>query len=300
MITAMLAIVVIGFLFYSRIPPAALVLLCVGLGLFFASAGRHRHTQLLAIDVLAQSSRLQRVNPTLKFWTALSLMVICISAQSAAVGVFLTVAVLFITVRLGGLAWRDYVNLLSLPVLFLLVSGLALLFESSAEPSGVINIPVFHFWICVSGKAQLRTALVISRALGAVSCLYFLSLSTPMSELIGVLRGAHCPPVCIDLMYLIYRYIFILFSMYHAMRAAANSRLGNVDTLTSIRTAGSVYANLLARSYRQAGRHFDAMESRCYDAEIRFLESRKDITGIHTTAAVGVVVFTFILSLLLR
>ncbi len=121
-----------------------------------------------------------------------------------------------------------------------------------------------------------------------------------MSELIGVLRRARCPDVLIGLMYLIYRYIFVLLSMYHTMRSAAKSRLGYVDYRTSIRTTGNLYSNLLARSYRHANRNFDAMESRCFDTEIRFLESEKKVTVVHAATAIGLATITLCLSLLIH
>ena len=121
-----------------------------------------------------------------------------------------------------------------------------------------------------------------------------------MSDLIGVLRRARCPDVLIELMYLIYRYIFTLITMYHTMRDAAKSRLGYVDYRTSLRTTGDLYASLLGRCYRHANKIFDAMESRCFDTGIRFLENREKVTVLHATIAIGLALFTLTLSLLLR
>jgi cobalt/nickel transport system permease protein len=209
---------------------------------------------------------------------------------------------LLLTVAVGGLHLREYVRLLAVPVSLLMISGLAVLFEVTTQSAGVLSIPVFGVWLCVSAETQAYTALVMARALGALSCLYLLSLTTPMSDIIGVLRRARCPGVLISLMYLIYRYIFILLSMFHSMRNAAASRLGFADYRASMRTTGSLYTNLLARSYRQANNNFDAMESRCYDSEIRFLENKAKISGMHAAAAFGITVFTlslFLLSLFL-
>ena len=300
MITAILATAVVWCLFYGRVPPAVLALPCAGLGIALALLGRHRHTRFLAIDVLAQVSRLNKVNSALKFWTVLALMALCVSARSPVVGIFLTGIMLMLTVYAGGLKLHDYVHLLALPVSFLAVSGLALLFEVGAQPAGVFGVRVFGFWFCVGAGAQTRTMLVMARALGAVSCLYFLSLTTPVPELIGVLRRARCPDVVIELMYLIYRCIFLLLSMYHTMRDAAGSRLGYIDYRAGVRTTGKLYSNLLARSYRQANRNFDAMESRCYGTGIRFLENREKITGAQAAAALGIAIFTLSLTLLFR
>lgn len=300
MITAILSMAVVWCLFFGRIPLTALIPICVVLGAALVFLSRHKHTQFLKIDVLAQVSRLNRVNPTLKFWSVLALMGICISSGNPAVGVLMTVLMLSFSVFVGGLRLHEYVHLLALPVSFLMLSGLALLIEATAQPTGVINIPLFNFWLSISEQAQIRTALVMSNALGAVSCLYLLSLTTPMSEIIGVLRRVRCPDVIIDLMYLIYRYTFILLDMHHTMRNAAKSRLGFIDYRTSVRTTGNLYSNLLSCSYRQAYRNFDAMESRCFDKSIRFLENREKITVTHAAVSLFVIVPMLMLTIFLR
>jgi cobalt/nickel transport system permease protein len=191
-------------------------------------------------------------------------------------------------------------RLLSLPLSFLLLSGFALLFEISPQQTGVFGLRIFGTWFCVNEASQIRTTLVISRAMGAVSCLYMLSLTTPMTEIIGVLRRARCPEVLSDLMYLIYRYIFILLSMYYVMRDAAKSRLGFISYRTSLRTTAMLYSELMSRSYRQGGRNFDAMESRCYSSGIRFMDRREKVTALHAVCALVILTATVSLTLLLR
>jgi cobalt/nickel transport system permease protein len=268
MITAALVFVFVWSLFYGRIPQSFLLPLCAGAGIFFVVFRRHSHSQFLSNDVLAQISRLKSVNSMLKFWTLFSLMVISVTSRNPCTGLFLTLTMFMFAVSVSGVSVRHYVQIMVLPVSFLLIGGLALLFEMTSGPTGVLNINVFGLWFSISQKAQLQTALVISRAFGAVSCLRVLSIMTPMPDIIGVLRRARCPDLIIDLMYLIYRYIFILLSLHHEMRSAAESRLGFRDYRTSLRATGRIYANLLARSYGFASRNFDAMESRCYDTGI--------------------------------
>lgn len=300
MISAMLSMIVLWFLLYGRISVIVTVPVCLGIGAFLAFAVRHKHTQFLTIDVLAQASHMNKVNPSLKFWLALALMAVCASAGSPFVGLIFALAMMLIVVLVGGLKLNDYIHMLGLPVSFLMLSALALMFEVSQQSAGIFSVRISGFWICMSADSQARAALVTSRALGAVSCLYMLSLTTPMSELIGVLRRARCPAVLIELMYLIYRYIFILLNMYHTMRNAAKSRLGYSDFHTSVRTTGMLYSNLLGRSYRQASANFDAMESRCFGNEIRFLENKKEVTRAQAAAAFGLVAAAACLWVLLR
>ncbi|MEG1778051.1 MAG: hypothetical protein RR209_03650, partial [Angelakisella sp.] len=57
--------------------------------------------------------------------------------------------------------------------------------------------------------------------------------------------------------------------------------------------------NLLASSYRKAGGCFDAMESRCYNGKIRFLETAKMITPSDVTLFT-VIIAGMLLSLLFQ
>ncbi len=300
MITSMLAMIVVWCLFYGRISWIILLPICIMLGIALSFLGRHKHTGILTIDVLAYGSNLNKVNSILKASTVFFLLVLCIWSKSPIVGIFLAIAVLILIVYVGGLKLDIYVHFLLLPVSFLLVSGLALLFEVVSYDKGIINIYIFNFWLSVTSEAQIRATIVMCRALGGLSCVYLLSLTTPMSEIISVLRTMHCPEIIIELMYLIYRYIFILLFMYNTMHDAAKSRLGFINFGTSVRTTGSIYSNLLSRSYRQANINFDAMESRCFDSQIRFLDNSKKVKIAHVLFAAGIIIFTLLISLLLH
>ena len=218
----------------------------------------HTHGAALTVDVLARRSRFLTVNPGLKLWCCAALLALCLLARTPWPPLALFFAASALTAA-GGVRPRAYLSLLGAPATFLLLSGIALLWEYASAPGGVANVPF----------------------LGAVGCLYFLSLSTPVPELLDALRRARVPEVVGDLAVLIYRYIFILFATFRSMRDAAASRLGYAGPVRSLRTTGRVYGGLLAHSFRRAQACFDAMESRCYDGGIRFLTREKPVRAPH-------------------
>lgn len=299
LVTMILASVVLGCMFYTTLPNLILGVLCLGFAFFFARAYRHQHDGKLDVDSLAQHSKLNRVNPILKLWATLVLILICVASTSPWIGLCLTLLMFVLTVFVGGIKTHEYIGLMSTPLMFLLMSGLALLFDVANTASGLINIPLFGHYLVVTPLAQATGALIMARALGAISCLYFLSLSTPMAEIIGVMRRMKVPSLMIELMYLIYRYTFVLLEMHRLMKNASKSRLGFAGFSTSVKTTGLIYANLMARSYRKAMVNFDAMESRCYDGEIRFLESDKDATFTQVITTSIVVTATFGMAIVL-
>lgn len=274
---AVLAGFVLFSLFVGTLPTAAVLALCVLAGGALAVFGHHSHGGVLVIDVYARRSRYFAWSPALKTGGCVLLLVLCVASPSPWVPLALALIMAFLTVW-GGIRFHDYLALLSLPAAFLLLSGLALLWDYVPVMDGVAAVPFWNGWLVVTAAAQVRARLVMARALGAMSCLYFLSLSTTMPEILSVLRRAHVPSVMTELAVLIYRYLFVLLSAYETMQDAAASRLGYSTFARSIRTTGAVYGNLLAASFRRAGACFDAMESRCYDGEIRFLEREKPVT----------------------
>lgn len=272
-VTVILAICVLWSLFVGQCPAPMLALICLGGAVFLLLFGSHSHGTMLPIDRYAQQSGLSAYNPEGKAALCVILLLLCLCSQHPLPPFLLFLTLSCVTVLIGGLHLHDYLVLFSLPAVFVLLSGIALVWDVGTSEDAVFSIG----WFVITEAGQRTARLVTARALGAVSGLYFLSLSTPMPEILSVLRKVHVPKVVIELAVLIYRYLFVLLSIYGNMNHAAASRLGYDGVRRSLRTTGQVYGNLLASSLRRAGAYLDAMESRCYDGEIRFLEEHKPL-----------------------
>lgn len=266
--TGVLAAGVVLCLLLGRMPVGWIAALSVLAGLLLLAG--HAHGGVLTMDVYAHRSRLSGWNAPLKMAGSAVLLVLCVASPGARMPLILALVLCGMTAWGGGLGARRYLALLRLPAVFMLLSALALLWTYAHEPEGLLSIPCFGGWLVVTGESQAMTGLVLARAVGAVSCLYFLSLTTPVPEVLSVLRRLRMPGVLLDLAILIYRYIFILQTACREMRDAAASRLGYDGLARSLRTTGMVYGRVLAKSFRRAGTCFDAMESRCCGGEICF------------------------------
>jgi cobalt/nickel transport system permease protein len=292
MVTAALAILVLWSLFAGALNAAPLAALCLAAGVFLL-LNRHSHSGVLVMDVLCRKSRYCSVNAALKVVSVLVLLVLGVLSQSAWVSCALFLVMSCLTVA-GGVHLHDYLSVLTLPLVFLLLGALAILWGFGSEHIGVVNVPLFGGYLLLTTATQATARLVLARALGAVSCLFFLSLSTPMTEILAVLEGAHVPGVLIDLAVLIYRYIFLMLDTYQDMRSGAESRLGFVGFRGSLRTTGLVYGGLLGRSFRRAGDCLAAMESRCYSEGIRFLHPKKPLRPGHALLFATLILATLV------
>lgn len=238
---------------------------------------RHDHGGALSIDGCAYASALRGWNPGYKAALSAASLVLCIAYSSAAVSAAVILGMACLTVRRGGLPLGRYLSLLSVPLAFLALSGLAVALGISRRPLG--DYRVYLGPLCLyATRESLRQALELTlKALGGISALYMLTLSTPAGEIIQVLRSLHVPRTILELMDLIYRYIFLLLDTHCRMRNAAASRLGYRDYRTALSTFGRTASNLLVVSLGRGTAYYQALASRCYDGELRFLREEKPV-----------------------
>lgn len=228
---------------------------------------RQRSSRIFHMDSYALHSGMAEWSPDIKMMSGILSLMICLLSPRGYTSLFIGVIMVLVTIGVGRIRWSDYMGFLAIPVSFIVLSGIVLLVDVSMDGQG---------WHLLITEESVRQTLSVSvKAWTGVTCLYMISLSTPMHEIIGVLRRWHVPPIMIELMYLIYRFLFLLSESYQQMKTSAEARLGYSDIRCSYRTFFGICTNLLVIAFQKASRSFDAMEARCYDGEIRFLESEK-------------------------
>lgn len=242
---------------------------------------KHKHDGVYSIDLYAYSSRMKNINPKLKIIFAFFALIVCILADNIYVSLFISITMGIITVYIGGVRLHDYISLLTIPIGFMIMGSIAIAIGFSTKPIGQYNLNLHMFYIYSSNQSIIKTLKLILKAFGAVSSLYMMTLSTNTSEIISSLRSIHIPKIIIELMNLIYRFIFILIDVQCKMKNSAQSRLGYVDFKTACYSFGASAGNLLIVSMKKANAYYDAMESRCYDGEMNFLEEQKKVKFKH-------------------
>lgn len=262
-----------------------------GRGRKFHGGFGHKHGgAVFSVDYYAYASHLRQWNASFKAVFAMACLLLCIVLNNVYVSVLVILVMGYLTVVIGGLHFVRYLSMMTVPIVFLILGSIAIAIGFSLEPAGQYHLRVLHLFYVYCSDASLQRALeLILKALGAVSALYMLTLTTPLGELICVLQKAHIPRVLIELMHMIYRYIFIMMDTYSRMKNAAESRLGYVDFKTSCYSFGQAAGNLLIVSLKRGGAYYNALESRCYDGELRFLEEERPVKGTQLLLAAAVV-----------
>lgn len=238
-------------------------------------AREHKH---VSIDAYAYQSGMRDYNAAYKVFFSLGALIVVIAADSLYVSAATVCYMLFLTVALGKVHLHDYIRLMLVPAAFIVLSGLAIALQTGEVADAVWSVSVAGKRLGVGHEGLALAARTGIKAFGAVSALYLMTLSTPMGEILTVLRKLHIPDLIIELMHLIYRYIFTLLEQNRRQKDAAAARFGYVDFRTSLRTFGMELANLFVLSMKKSGVYYDAMESRGYEGRCLFWEERKTFT----------------------
>lgn len=255
---------------------------------------------MMMIDKLAYSSELRYKSPFLKSAFAAGTLLICVGARSFVVSIIVLVLMGCLTVFYSRASLSHYCKLMTAPFAFLLLGTIAIAVNYTTEPMDLLSVPLGQHYLAVSQASLLYAVRLIVVSLASVSCLYFLTLTTPMLDLLAVLRRLHCPWLIIELMMLIYRYIFVLLDMASAIMTSQNCRLGNRNAKTAIESMGQMLSVVLIRSMNRSSFLFDAMESRCYDGQIRVISDTMEATQKERAAVGCALILLFAVAVICR
>lgn len=239
----------------------------------------HNKYGVYAIDQYAYTSQIQKWNASFKILFSCCMICFSIGFQDPLISGIIIFAMGYITVKKGGIPFWEYLHILSIPLVFIFLGTISIGIEFSNVPMGKYSVSLGFIYLYTTMDKGKEMLFLILKVFAAISSLQMLTLSTPSYEIISFLRKVHIPNLIIQLMSLIYRFIFIIFESYRQMKNAAESRLGYCDFKTSCYTFGRIAGNLLLVSLKKATAYYNAMESRCYDGELVIWEEKRNVTG---------------------
>lgn len=255
----------------------------------------HKHGEGFSIDFYAYTSKIRHWNPTFKVFLSVITLTLCIALDNPYVSAVVIIAMAYLTIVKGELPIHEYLPILAVQIGFILLGTFTIAINFSKQPIGQYNLYLGFCYVFTSQEELKKVIFLILKVFGAISAVQMMILSTPSSEIISVLRRAYVPKLIIELMNIIYRYIFILMDVYTKMKNSAESRQGYCDFKTSCYTFGSIASNMLVVSLKKANAYYDAMEARCYDGELIFLEEDKKVEKKQIVAAASFIIFLILL-----
>jgi cobalt/nickel transport system permease protein len=152
--------------------------------------------------------------------------------------------------------WKHILLFLFAPGWAVLVLVLGMSFGFGVQP--VFRMGPLTFYregIAMGLNAGLRVATDLAWA-------SLLVITTPFADILRVLRWMRVPGVLVDTLAFMYRYAFLLFDEFSAMRNSAKARGGLANFRSTGRTSGMIAGRIFLRSYDRADRIQMAMQAR--------------------------------------
>ncbi|WP_094226640.1 cobalt ECF transporter T component CbiQ [Methanolobus psychrotolerans] len=227
-----------------------------------------------------------------------------VSSSSPLVPLTIALCMSFTTIHFGKVPARFYLHILAVPAGFVLVSVVIIAFFFG-DGTKIFSFDVFGYSLGVDPQGLNMALLILARTIGGMSCLFFLSLTTPMIELFAVLKKAKFPDSFVEISMMMYRYIFVFLDVAMGIKYAQEVRLGYRNFKTSFRSMVMLGANLFIRSWEQGEKLYLSMNSRCYDGKLIMYDEKRPVkmpelllTGAYFTIVLTVFYLTRGMSLI--
>ena len=221
------------------------------------------------IDYIAQTNRLSDVNPDLKIAISIGVMLIALFLTNIPLEILIIIVMAIGIIGIAKIKFSDYLKFMTIPFSFTLITCLFLLFFFG---TGEIIWNSGISWFVIRQDALNLAILVFFRVFACVSCLGFMSLTTPINDFLHTLAKIHVPREIIELSMLMYNIIFIFLAEVETMKNAQKSRLGFRGFLDSFKSLGLIVSNLFLKSLDKADMLQKALESRGYRGDIPIYE----------------------------
>lgn len=246
------------------------------------------------LDNYAHSNGLKNVNTYFKVLFAILTMIVCLVSTSPLIPFTVFFLISFLILFKAKVPSKFYLKFIAVPLFFAFITVvfMAIFFGVGTH---ILEIGVFNLAITADGFDL--GLLLFARMMGCFSCLVFLALTTPMTELFSILEKMRIPKIIIEIAMLMYRYIFLFLdegiNMYHSQE----TRLGYSSLKKTYKSMGMLASNLFIRTWVKGEKAYIAMESRCYDGSMKTMEPHESIRNMGFRNLVFLTIFELLLSI---
>ncbi|MBO0997613.1 cobalt ECF transporter T component CbiQ [Bacillus sp. SD075] len=247
---------------------------------------------MLLIDKYAYFNGLKDVHPLEKMVFAITLLLFSLTVRDMAVSLITFTVMSALIIFAAKIPFAYYLKLLLLPAFFILSGTITILFSFTSKFTSISNIwwswKIGNWQIFISDDSIGTVISLISVVFGSISCLYFLTLTTPVTVILSVLRKLKVPVLLVDLIELTYRFIFIFLDTALAIHQSQASRLGYGSLRKGIRSLGLLISSLFLGVLQRSGQLTMAMNARGYQENLSYSEDTYTYSSLNWLIAIAI------------
>lgn len=233
----------------------------------------------LQMDTLAYTNGLRSLPPEQKMIFAFTLLFIGLVAHGfvqVCIWIWMSIWIVFYAkIPLG-----TYIRLMLLLISFLCMSLPAMMISILSK--GQVSLNHLDVWIgfavgdryiYVSHSGVKQAFSVLIRSLASVSCLYFLLLTVPFVEILQVMRRWRMPVIVLELLLLMYRFVFVLLETAEKIWIAQKSRGGHQGFFRSLKDLGQLLVQLFGKTMQRYQQITIGLKARGFVDEIQIVST---------------------------
>jgi len=228
---------------------------------------------LIAEEYAYKEGFLQSVNQKVKLIGIFLLIVLAVSTQNI---FFLLLLFLFslALVLLSNVSLKMYIPRFGFIPMFAFIIVLPWIFLMPGQP--VLTFSGLN--VTMPGIMYVTTFTL--RVTACVSCISLLLFTTRVSDLLHALRSLKIPDPMVDMLGLVYRYLFSFLSELQSMLFGRNCRIvSKQGLLKNWNAGGKVVGNFLSRTFSRGENVYKAMKARGYDGSFKTYPRNYKIEG---------------------
>lgn len=223
---------------------------------------------MILIDKYAYTNKLKDANPMFKFIFSLLMLIISLSLKKITIIFLIFCFMSSITIYVVNISFKKYFKLLCIPITFLLISIITMIISVDNTPTSfLLQISLGKYYIGITQIGIERGLLLFFRSLGSLTCTYFLALTIPMNQLIQVFKKLHLSKTIIEIMVLVYRFIFIFLEESKELYVAQNLRFGYKGIRNSYKSTAILIKILFVRVMERYDELNISLETKLFNGE---------------------------------
>jgi cobalt/nickel transport system permease protein len=224
---------------------------------------------LLLIDKYAYTNRLSNSNPYIKSVIVAIALAIATITKNIYVNLSILIIMGFLTTVLAGIPVNKYLRLLFVPTTFLVLSILTILISISKADIYIWSIKLFNNYIGITQSSLDDSILLSTRVFASIASTFFLGLTTPLNSIIRVLKKAYIPSFLVELVVLIYRFIFIFLEEANEIYIGQELKFGYSNFKNSLRSTSLLIRSLFTRVMISYMDMVVVLECKLYEGEFK-------------------------------
>ena len=224
---------------------------------------------MLLIDKYAYTNKLADYNPMTKFIFVIGALTIVIFFNNPYINMSIFIIMSFLTIFVANIPLNKYLKIMAMPIVFLMISIISILLSISPNDIFIFSVKISNKYIGITRESLTESINTLSRVWASISSTFFLALTTPLNNIIKILKKLKLPNVLIELLVLIYRSIFIFLEESKDIIIAQEMKFGYNNMKNSYRSMALLIKSLFIRVLLRYEDMIISLDSKLYNGEFK-------------------------------